>query len=208
MRTMKSFGTIELLEVRQLLSERPTAGSNPEELFDLSGTLYFSADDADHGVELWRSDGTEAGTLLVRDIVPGPRGARPRDFVAVGGTLYFFVNDPDGDMQLWRSDGTTAGTTLVADINQRLGFSTISHPVAFDGAIYFLGESSSRRTGGLLRSDGTAPGTEVVREFTQTPTASVQELIALGDAMYLTAVDPAHGCELGSATARPRALRS
>ena len=34
-------------------------------------TLFFTADDGEHGTELWRSDGTEDGTRLVRDINPG-----------------------------------------------------------------------------------------------------------------------------------------
>src|SRR5262245_14321839 len=41
-------------------------------LVDLNGTLLFRADDGVTGTELWRTDGTEAGTVLVKDIVPGP----------------------------------------------------------------------------------------------------------------------------------------
>jgi len=48
----------------------------PSYLTDVNGTLYFSADDGAHGSELWRSDGTEAGTVMVRDLVPGPRHPR------------------------------------------------------------------------------------------------------------------------------------
>ena len=37
----------------------------------VNNTLYFSADDGSHGQELWQSDGTDAGTSLVKDIRPG-----------------------------------------------------------------------------------------------------------------------------------------
>ena len=41
------------------------------QLTNVSGTLYFSADDGRHGHELWRSDGTARGTRMVKDINPG-----------------------------------------------------------------------------------------------------------------------------------------
>ncbi len=48
---------------------RPGAyGSNPSSLTDVNGTLYFQATDGSNGYELWKSDGTFAGTVLVRDI--------------------------------------------------------------------------------------------------------------------------------------------
>src|SRR5688500_14331747 len=51
------------------------ASSNPESLVDAGGTLYFSADDGVHGTELWKTDGTAAGTGLVKDIQPGIAGS-------------------------------------------------------------------------------------------------------------------------------------
>ena len=43
----------------------------PASLTNVGGTLFFSADDGTHGSELWKSDGTAAGTVLVKDINPG-----------------------------------------------------------------------------------------------------------------------------------------
>ena len=54
--------------------------SSPSGLADVGGTLFFTADDGIHGRELWKSDGTKAGTVLVKDIDPGDYGygRRPR----------------------------------------------------------------------------------------------------------------------------------
>ena len=74
-------------------------------------------DDGTHGDELWESDGTAAGTLMVDDIDPGSDSSSPNYLTVVGGTLFFTANDGTTGKELWESDGTTAGTRIVKDIN-------------------------------------------------------------------------------------------
>ena len=88
----------------------------------MGGTLFFAADDGVHGSELWRSDGTETGTVLVTDINPGASDGFPRYLTEVGGTLFFTARDGVHGQELWRSDGTETGTVLVRDINAGGGF--------------------------------------------------------------------------------------
>ena len=71
-------------------------GSHDSRLHNLTaagGTLYFGATDEIHGYELWRSDGTAAGTTLVQDIQPGPTPSNPDQLTAADGVLYFTAND-------------------------------------------------------------------------------------------------------------------
>ncbi len=86
-------------------------------LTNVNGTLYFGASDGTNGTELWKSDGTSAGTVQVRDIRPGASDAFPDYLTNVNGTLYFRANDGANGTELWKSDGTSAGTVLVRNIS-------------------------------------------------------------------------------------------
>ena len=82
----------------------------------MNGTLFFTANDGTNGRELWKSDGTAAGTVLVKDIQPGQRQLEPRQPDGRGRPLFFAADDGTNGEELWRSDGTAAGTVLVKDI--------------------------------------------------------------------------------------------
>src|SRR5215203_7573161 len=49
-----------------------SGGSKPEQLTPMGDNVYFTADDGIHGRELWRTDGTNVGTQLVKDVDPDP----------------------------------------------------------------------------------------------------------------------------------------
>src|SRR5690606_32946485 len=87
-----------------------TLGSTPVFITDLAGTLYFRAIDDTNGNELWKSDGTAAGTVLVADINPGSASSTPGNFTLNGNTLYFTANDGTTGVELYRTNGTLAGT--------------------------------------------------------------------------------------------------
>src|SRR5215203_4136072 len=106
--------TLQALEPRRLLAATliqdldPSAGNDlrPFQVTAFDGVAYFAADDGQHGLELWRSDGTAGGTWLVKDIVPG-RGpsavaALTDSIAAADGTLYFSAADELGGHELWK----------------------------------------------------------------------------------------------------------
>src|SRR5690349_19962147 len=85
------------------------ADSNPSIGAAMGGYFYFAASDGTNGStgrELWRTDGTPAGTTLVRDICPGAGDSSPQMIVAAGTNLFFVASDGIHGPQLWKSDGT------------------------------------------------------------------------------------------------------
>jgi ELWxxDGT repeat protein len=131
------------------------------DLTAVNGTLFFVANDGPSGPELWKTDGTVAGTVLVKDITPGNPGSgtfdEPIRLTSVNGTLFFAANDLTTGTELWKSDGTTAGTVLVADLSHGAVGSDPQGLVDLDGILLFTVSGSA-----IWRSDGTATGTQQV----------------------------------------------
>ena len=90
-----------------------------------NGEVYFIADDGVHGKELWKTDGTEEGTVMLKDIAQGNNssiwftgGLAVKEWTAIHqGMLYFVADDFIHGPELWRTDGTSEGTLMVADYN-------------------------------------------------------------------------------------------
>ncbi len=119
-------------------------GRNPE-LTNVGGTLYFSGNDARHpeggsGYELWKSDGTEAGTVRVKDIRPGTARIVSSLISPTSAERCTSEADDGSGSELWKSDGTEAGTVRVKDI--RAGSSRLRYLTNVNGTLYF---SAARR---------------------------------------------------------------
>jgi ELWxxDGT repeat protein len=68
-------------------------------------TLYFTANDGLSGHELWKSDGSEAGTVLVKDIRTGTSGSIPESLTNVDGMLYFVANNGTNSKEVRKGNG-------------------------------------------------------------------------------------------------------
>jgi ELWxxDGT repeat protein len=151
-------------------------------LYTWNGNTYFAADDGVHGSELWKTDGTAAGTVLVHDIGPGADPSVPGTMIAFNGFLYFDALGTDGDEELWRTDGTAAGTTLIAR-----GFNDqITQPVVIGKTLYFLTQPSYGHNNTLWQSDGTTRGTSRVPVTVPTsPFLDDIKLLAVGGQLLI-----------------------
>ncbi len=135
----------------------------------LGGRLVFAACDGKHGYELWISDGTAAGTRLLKDIASGPGDAKfSRNFTQAGGLLFFSADDGKTGMELWKTDGTPSGTVLVKDINPGMAGSNPGWMVSFGNKVVFSADDGKRGFE-LWVSDGTAAGTKLLKEIMPGP---------------------------------------
>src|SRR5215213_2150377 len=141
-----------------------TLPSNPSNLVSVGGTTFFTADDGVHGTELWRSDGTRAGTVLVKDIRPGGYSSNPSSLAVVGDRVFFTARDGRHGQELWRSDGTRAGTVLVKDITAGIYGSSPSNLTGVGATLFFTADDRTRGRE-LWKSDGTTTGTVLVKDI-------------------------------------------
>ncbi len=178
--------------------------SSPGGLIDVDGTLFFHAADGDTGRELWRSDGTAAGTLLVEDIFPGAvPSSTPTELTNVNGTLFFRAEEGSAGGELWKSDGTAAGTVLVKDIFPGVGDSNPRNLTNVKGVLFFSAFMGVRGGSGreLWSSDGTATGTVLVKDiFTGVGNSSPGRLMEIGEQLLFRADDGQVGDELWALT--------
>ncbi len=115
----KSDGTNEgTVRVKDINPGAQINGSSPSNFINYNGTLCFRARNgaSANGYELWKSNGTEAGTIMVKDIFLGTTNSDPGNFHVHDKILYFSAFGPVAAIELWRTDGTEAGTYMVKDI--------------------------------------------------------------------------------------------
>lgn len=115
----------------------PAYFDGAESFVELNGELFFRANDGIHGDELWKTDGTENGTVMVSDIRPGELGSYPHYLTKFKQSLYFISDDGENGIELWKTDGTAQGTHQVGDINHQANNLSIIALFAEGEYLYF-----------------------------------------------------------------------
>ena len=190
-------GTTLFKEINENVDASGPLESSPGNFLNINGTLFFSAINearpegsygcGDARAELFKTDGTAAGTVLVKNIYDGAAGSSPSSLTNVGGNLFFVATDGLAGRELWTSNGSANGTSLVKNIFTTGG----SNPrdfVLVNGIPYFVardprGGPSFLFGNELYITDGTISNTLQLRKFVtlgesfpQNPTAFKNQL--------------------------------
>ncbi|MDB6131778.1 MAG: hypothetical protein JWM59_21 [Verrucomicrobiales bacterium] len=179
---------------------RPADSYPLDSLTMLGGTLYFMVD-VGKGRELWKSDGSEAGTVPVFTGFRPSSPLYPAFGIAAGNQIFFINEDAAHGAELWRTDGTSTGTRMVRDIRPGPASSGLKLLMAGADHLFFVAYTEADGME-LWRSDGTAAGTYMVKDIV--PGAYSPEwpwdiyglVCRLGDKMCFSVKTPENGSEL------------
>jgi ELWxxDGT repeat protein len=150
--------------------------------------LLFSAiTDINLGSELWITDGSDTGTLQLKDINEAGN-SNATNFTQVGKQWFFVANDNSHGRELWVTDGTTDGTRMVKDIHTT-GSSHPAHLVALNNKLVFAANDGINGAE-LWTSDGTESGTVLVKDiYAGASSPGINEMTYFNNKVYFAARD-------------------
>lgn len=142
--------------------------------------IFFTAETADHGTELWISDGTTEGTELAEDFEPGPGDGDPSSLVAWGGDLYLSASSGGVRNLYWVDRATTTATLLGGgSFEMEAGVEMLSPA----GALYFPALAAGTGQVEIWSTDGST-----VTEETNAQCDSIGDLLAAGGGVVFVCV--------------------
>ncbi len=170
-----------------------TGASNTTGSYHIVSTgsyLLFQALDVNLGLELWKSDGTNAGTALLKDINTGPEGSAPKSFTALNNnTILFTASTAANGRETWKTDGSGAGTVLLKDINpagSSIPFFGGEYYFVFNGKAYF-NATDGVNGDELWWTDGTEANTLLFKELEPGPEGSLNlifDVVIMGNKFF------------------------
>jgi ELWxxDGT repeat protein len=173
---------------------------------EFQGQFFFAATDGIHGYELWKSDGTASGTVMVKDMNLGSAGGfinQTGEFTKAGGKLFFRATDGVHGIELWVSDGTEQGTHVVRDINPGPDSGYGYNLVALRDFLCFTAYSPDYGYE-LWRSDGTEGGTYLVKDTWPGPSSGWPTVTVYAQGrIYFRGNDGVYGPEVWTSDGTP-----
>jgi len=156
----------------------------------VGATLYFTYGVFSSYTELWKTDGQDENTAVVKEIGPTTQGSFPHELTPWGDLLFFSATDHEHGYELWKTDGTEAGTQMVADINPN-GNAGPSGLLVVGESLLFSAQDEVN-VSALWKTDGTEAGTQKIVEIR----LFTKKTLLINNAMLMTADDGVHGVEL------------
>jgi ELWxxDGT repeat protein len=182
----------------------PVSRRHPQRLTPVGSLLLYAFSDPEHGVEVWRSDGTVGGTFMVVDLRPGPEdGLHPFDstpFAVVAGEAFYRGFPDESGVEVRATSGAPGESRLVWSFPSPIGLGPLR---AVGGRLWFTvwdGEQGVE----LWDSDGTTMGTHMVVD--PPDLVDVDSVATVGDRTYFAATRPTEGTELWSTDGSPGGL--
>jgi ELWxxDGT repeat protein len=193
---IRTDGTVAgTVPVTSISTPSSSSGISPE--LAVANNLIFFAQktfSATNGIELWKSDGTSAGTSMVKDINVGTANASPQNLVALNNNLYFLANDGT-NYGLWKTDGTAANTTLIKALDTKINVTYYFGLMNVNNTLFFTFNDGVNGYE-LWKSDGTIAGTVLVKNINPYGSSMPQNFTNINGKLYFTADDGSHGTEL------------
>ena len=177
-----------------------TGNSAPIFLGSLEKGVVFAAITPTYGYEIWFSDGSEEGTIMLKDIRAGFNSSFSQsNAVQSGNYIYMVLLDTTiSNSGLWRTDGTTQGTQRMMKFSSSFAIPNVSQNEisGVNGKCLFAYGDNNNKD--LWVSDGTAAGTRLLKDFKpgQSLGGKPYNLVNMGDYVYFFADDGEHGYEL------------
>ena len=184
--------------VRRLNSQLVDRESGyPQDFAQINDELWFTADDGEHGRELWKTDGTKEGTGMVVDLTKKSSNSAISNLVEMAGYAFFVASSDDARREIFRSDGTTEGTVLLKDI--AIGASSNPEDLTVcNGRLFFSADASHLRTGReLYVSDGTISGTKILKDINPNGTSLINHITKVGESVFFVATAGESGGRTG-----------
>ncbi|MBS1747922.1 MAG: T9SS type A sorting domain-containing protein [Bacteroidetes bacterium] len=162
----------------------------------INNILYFEANNSStsHN-EIWRTDGTSAGTYLLKDL--GADYGFASDFIAFNNKIYFItISSTYGDF-IWQSDGTASGTNKLKQISTSFNQDNLFPSYAVTSTALFFTANDGVNGKETWTTDGTASGTKMLQDlFAGSGGSNPSSFVVLNDVLYLSANNGITGQEL------------